>query len=343
MWRRSLAEFGGLTDSGVRARHWAQLVRQHCPLHGDTLAMSSAQILGIVLVLIAAAVEALSNVIQHKATNKVKAGAGGEASAVLRTLKTPLFLLGFGLMIIGYAFHVVSLGLGELAVIQVIFVTQLVFILPFARWISKTQISGRDWLGAVVVTVGIAVFVTFAKPQEGTDSASNAQWAIAIGVVALACAVAIFVGFRFQGAGRAALLGVAGGIINGLVAPLTKGTIAVAGDGIGALFSSWLLYVTLIAALLGVLFPLLAFRAGPITASFPAVMSLNPIVATILGVYLFSETLAGGIVNIVLMIASGIVIFIGIVWLSRSTAIAEAFEEATDGGPGAASESATVL
>ena len=39
----------------------------------------------------------------------------------------------------------------------------------------------------------------------------------------------------------------------------------------------------------------------------------------------------------------GIVIFIGIVWLSRSTAIAEAFEEATDGGPGAASESATVL
>ena len=116
-----------------------------------------------------------------------------------------------------------------------------------------------------------------------------------------------------------------------------------AGDGIGALFSSWLLYVTLIAALLGVLFPLLAFRAGPITASFPAVMSLNPIVATILGVYLFSETLAGGIVNIVLMIASGIVIFIGIVWLSRSTAIAEAFEEATDGGPGAASESATVL
>lgn len=305
--------------------------------------MSSAQILGIVLVLIAAAIEALSNVIQHKATNSVKAGAGGEASAVLRTLKTPLFLLGFALMVVGYGFHVASLGLGELAVIQVIFVTQLVFILPFARLISKTQISSRDWLGAVVVTVGIAVFVTFAKPEEGTDTAANSQWAIAIALVSVACAVAIFLGYRVHGAGRAALLGVAGGIINGLVAPLTKGTIAVAADGVGALFGSWLIYVTLIAALLGVLFPLLAFRAGPITASFPAVMSLNPIVATILGVYLFEETLAGGVVNIVVMLMSAVVIFVGIVWLSRSTAIAEAFEEAADGAPGAAGESATLL
>lgn len=305
--------------------------------------MSTAQILGVVLVLIAAAVEALSNVIQHKATNSVQAGSGGETSAVLRTLKTPLFLLGFVLMIVGYAFHVASLGLGELAVIQVIFVTQLVFILPFARFISKTTITGSDWLGAIVVTVGIAVFVTFAKPEAGTDSASNAKWALAIGVVALLCAIAIFLGYRFTGATRAALLGVSGGLINGLVAPLTKGTIASANGGLGALFGSWLIYVTLIAALLGVLFPLMAFRAGPITASFPAVMSLNPIVATILGVYLFDETLAGGVVNIVVMAVSAVVIFVGIVWLSRSTAIAEAFEDASEGKPGSAGEAATLL
>ena len=73
------------------------------PFAADTSAMSTAQILGVVLVLIAAAVEALSNVIQHKATNSVQAGSGGETSAVLRTLKTPLFLLGFVLMIVGYA------------------------------------------------------------------------------------------------------------------------------------------------------------------------------------------------------------------------------------------------
>ena len=124
-------------------------------------------------------------------------------------------------------FHVASLGLGELAVIQVIFVTQLVFILPFARFISKTTITGSDWLGAIVVTVGIAVFVTFAKPEAGTDSASNAKWALAIGVVALLCAIAIFLGYRFTGAARAALLGVSGGLINGLVAPLTKGQLRV--------------------------------------------------------------------------------------------------------------------
>jgi len=305
--------------------------------------MTTTQIAGVVLVLIAAAIEALSNVLQHKATNAVEDTGSGEASAVLRTLKRPLFLLGFLLMVIGYAFHVASLGLGNLAVIQVIFVTQLVFILPFARWISKTPIAGRDWLGAVVVTVGIAVFVTFAKPSSGTSSAPNSRWAIAIAVVIGLCALAIVVGYRFTGGTRAALLGVSGGLINGLVAPLTKGTIDSAADGLGALFSGWLIWVTLIAALLGVLFPLLAFRAGPITASFPAVMSLNPIVATLLGVYLFGETLQGGAINILLMVISAITIFVGIVWLSRSKAIANAFKEASEGKPGSAGEAATLL
>ena len=293
--------------------------------------MNATQILAVVLVLIAAAIEALSNVLQHKAASTSGKPGTSETSALLRTLKKPLFLVGFLLMIVGYAFHVASLGFGQLSVIQVIFVTQLVFILPFARWISKTHISLSDWLGAIVVTVGIAVFVTFARPSAGANDGSTAQWAIAIAVVAIVCGVAIGLGYRFHGTARAALIGVAGGVINGLVAPLTKGTIDSAAGGIGALFASWFIYVTLIAALLGVLFPLMAFRAGPITASFPAVMSLNPIVATLLGIYLFDETLQGGTLPIIMMIVSSIVIFVGIVWLSRSNAIAQSFEEAHTG------------
>lgn len=288
----------------------------------------ATQYLAIVLVLLAAAIEALSNVLQHKAANSGGHAAGtSEASAVLGTLKKPLFLLGFLLMVIGYGFHIASLGLGNLSVIQVVFVTQLVFILPFAHWISGTTIAGSDWLGALVVTIGIASFVTFSKPSEGLDNATGLRWFIAVAGVSLLCLIAILIGYRMHGGPRAALLGAAGGLMNGLVAPLTKGTIDSAADGIGALFSSWFIYVTLIAALLGVLFPLMAFRAGPITASFPAVMSLNPIVATLLGMYLFGEVLQGGAFNIAMMIVSAMVIFVGIVWLSRSKAIAEAFEE----------------
>jgi drug/metabolite transporter (DMT)-like permease len=288
----------------------------------------ATQTLAIVLVLMAAAIEALSNVLQHKAANSGDHASGAsEASAVLGTLKKPLFLLGFLLMVIGYGFHIASLGLGNLSVIQVVFVTQLVFILPFAHWISGTKIAGSDWLGALVVTVGIASFVTFSKPSNGADNATSLRWFIAVAGVSLLCLIAILVGYRLHGGARAVLLGAAGGLMNGLVAPLTKGTIDSAAAGIGALFSSWFIYVTLIAALLGVLFPLMAFRAGPITASFPAVMSLNPIVATLLGMYLFGEVLQGGALNILMMIVSAVVIFVGIVWLSRSKAIAEAFEE----------------
>jgi drug/metabolite transporter (DMT)-like permease len=303
--------------------------------------MSTAAIAGIVLVLIAAAIEALSNVLQHKATNSVTT-TGGEASAVVKTLGKPLFLLGFVLMIVGYAFHVASLGLGELAVIQVIFVSQLVFVLPFSRLISKTRVAASDWLGALVVTVGIAVFVAFARPSEGTRVAPGDKWVVSITVIAVVCVVLALIAYRYVGAARAALLGCVGGIINGLVAPLTTETIEIAAKGVGTLLASWQLWVTLIAALLGVLAPLLAFRAGPITASFPAVMSLNPIVATILGVYLFGQHLSGGALAIVMMSISAVVIFIGIVWLSRSTAIREAFEDAGDSGPGGISEAASV-
>ncbi|MEI8080720.1 MAG: DMT family transporter [Actinomycetes bacterium] len=303
----------------------------------------ATQTLAVVLVLIAAAVEALSNVLQHKAANSSKREPGhSEAGAVLRTLKKPLFLLGFALMIVGYGFHVASLGFGVLAVIQVIFVTQLVFVLPFSKMISKTHISRSDWAGAAVVTLGIAAFVAVAQPTAGDSSAAGMRWLVAIGAVSLACLIVVVLGYRMHGATRAALIGVSGGLINGLVAPLTKGTIQSASNGVGALFTSWFIWVTLIAALLGVLFPLMAFRAGPITASFPAVMSLNPIVATILGVYLFGETLATSTLGIVLMVLSGIVIFVGIVWLSRSKAIAEAFEEHED-NPGEASATATLL
>jgi drug/metabolite transporter (DMT)-like permease len=245
-------------------------------------------------------------------------------------------------MIVGYAFHVASLGFGVLAVIQVIFVTQLVFVLPFSKMVSKTHISPSDWGGAAVVTLGIAAFVAIAQPTAGDSNAAGMRWLVAIGVISLLCLIVIVLGYRMTGAARAALIGVSGGLINGLVAPLTKGTINSASNGVGALFSSWFIYVTLIAALLGVLFPLMAFRAGPITASFPAVMSLNPIVATILGVYLFGETLATSTIGVVLMIVSGVVIFVGIVWLSRSKAIAQAFEDHDD-DPTDAAATATLL
>lgn len=290
----------------------------------------SAAAIGIILVIISAAIEALSNVLQHKATNSVT-NASNETTAVLQTLKKPLFILGFVLMVVGYAFHVVSLGFGELSIIQVIFVSQLVFILPFARLISKTEITVKDWLGALIVTVGIALFVTFAKPTEGTKTAPGDKWIIAILGVAIVIAILVLVAYRFVGGPRALLLGASGGVINGLVAPLTKETIGVIDQGMGALFGGWQLWVTLIAAILGVLFPLLAFRAGPITASFPAVMSLNPIVATFLGVYLFGETLQVGVVPVIMMIISATLIFVGIIWLSRSKAIRDSFEDSGGG------------
>jgi len=74
----------------------------------------------------------------------------------------------------------VALAVGTVAVVAPLVVTQLIFIPPAARLISKVRVSGRDWAATIAVFVGLAVFLVVADPSAGTPDASNSAWLLVV-------------------------------------------------------------------------------------------------------------------------------------------------------------------
>src|SRR5947208_8290134 len=75
----------------------------------------------------------------------------------------------------------------------------------------------------------------------------------------------------------------------GFVAAVIKELSSHLGGGIGAIFSTWSLYLLLAAGAGTLLLASHALAAGPLAASQPGFTILDPLTAALLGVFLFAE------------------------------------------------------
>jgi hypothetical protein len=146
---------------------------------------------------------------------------------------------------------------------------------------------------------------------------------VTFGVVLAALAVAFGLG-NGPGASRsrrAAVLGAATGISWGFVAAVIKELSSHLGDGLGAIFSNWSPYVLVTVGAATMLLASHALAAGPLAASQPGFTVLDPLSASLLGVFLFGEhirTGAGDLVGEALALA---IILAGASALSHSCLI----------------------
>ncbi len=69
------------------------------------------------------------------------------------------------------------------------------------------------------------------------------------------------------------------------------------GHGVGALLSGWQLYALIVIGAVGIVLSQLAYRAGPISASVPAMNSVNPLASVLIGVDVFDEHFRTGAIN----------------------------------------------
>jgi hypothetical protein len=189
------------------------------------------------------------------------------------------------------------------------------------------RVTGRDLLAAAAMAAGTGVFLRLAAPSGGRLHAPGSSWLlaglIAAGAVAAALAVASGPGRR-SGASRgrrAAVLGAATGISWGFMAAVIKELSSHLGDGISALVTTWSLYLLLAAGAATMLLASHALAAGPLAASQPGFTILDPLAASLLGVFLFGEhirTDAGALAGEALALA---VVIAGAATLSRSCLI----------------------
>jgi hypothetical protein len=255
--------------------------------------------------------------------------AGFDIWLVFRLARRPIWLLGVASMILGFAFQLTALRFGALALVQPILALELLFVFGYLAVLGsgRIKVRRRDWLAAAAMSAGIGLFLWLASPSGGRLHAPGSLWLlsglITFGVVLAALAVGFGLGNR-AGASRsrrAAVLGAATGISWGFVAAIIKELSSHLGDGIGAIFSTWSLYALVIVGAATMLLASHALAAGPLAASQPGFTVLDPLSASLLGVFLFGEHIRTGMADLAGEAVALAIIFAGASALSHSCLI----------------------
>jgi hypothetical protein len=306
----------------------------------------------ILLAMAASFCTATASICQRQGARSVETTGGFDLRLILRLARRPIWLLGIASMIGGFLFQLTALRYGALTLVQPILALELLLVFGYMAIAGRRQvrIKPRDWVAAAAMSAGIAMFLRLASPSGGRLHAPAGSWLVAglitLGAVLVAVAVATSIGRRSAAPGpagqpaaaglgsqpvaglggqpagsttrRAALLGVATGMAWGFVAAVIKELSSHIGGGIGAVFSTWSLYVLLAVGAATMLLASHALAAGPLAASQPGFTVLDPLSAGLLGVFLFSEhiqtapwDLAGEALGLALVI-------VGALGLSRS-------------------------
>ena len=225
--------------------------------------------------------------------------------------------------VVGLVLQIFALHLGALSLVQPLLVTGLVFALIF-RWLFGTEsLSKRQGVWAVMVTVSLAVFLLLAAPRtqsSGPEHVDKVPALIAGGVGIVLVLLLIELGRRRRvHHQKAALLGIAVGIVYAAMAALLKAVTDVAADSFPHIFTSWQLYAFLIAGGSGMLLNQLAFQAGPLSASLPATSTVDPLLSIVIGVAIYDEHVRHSTVDGIVLVAVLLVVGLSVIQLVRAT------------------------
>jgi hypothetical protein len=248
---------------------------------------------------------------------------------VFRLARRPVWLLGVASMILGFGFQLTALHFGPLALVQPILALELLFVFGYLAiaGAGRVTVQRRDWLAAAAMSSGIGLFLWLASPSGGRLHAPGSLWLLSglvtFGVVLAALAVTFGLGNgpSASRSRRAAVLGAVTGISWGYVAAVIKELSSHIGDGIGAVFSNWSPYVLLAVGAATMLLASHALAAGPLAASQPGFTVLDPLSASLLGLFLFGEHIRTGVADLAGEALALAVIFAGASALSHSCLI----------------------
>src|SRR5882757_6954731 len=254
--------------------------------------------------------------------------AGFDAWLLLRLARRPVWLLGVASMIGGFVLQVSALRYGALTLVQPILALEMLFVFGYlaVAGAGRVKVRRRDWLAAAAMSVGIGLFLRLASPSGGRLHAPGSSWWLAglatLAIVLLALAVALRTDRR-PGASRsrsrrAAVLGAATGISWGFVAAVIKELSSHLGDGIEAILTNWSLYVLIGAGAATLLLASHALAAGPLAASQPGFTILDPLSASLLGLFLFDEHIQTGVLDLAVEALALALIVGGVSALSHS-------------------------
>ncbi len=282
------------------------------------------------LAVLAALLFAVASVAQRGAAADVPDDAARGGRLVSRLVRSRRWWAGAVGDTAAFAVQAAALGIGSVLLVQPILVTTLLFALPLEARLSgrSVTVERRRWAGALVVA--LALFVIVGRPTAGVDRAPVSHW-LPVGLVLALAMVACVIGAgRRRGPRRAALLAAAAGLAYGLVGALTKSVVALLSTGVVPLLRGWETWALLVAVGVGTLLQQIAFGAGPLSASLPAVTVGEPLGAGLIGLLVLGEHIRATGPALVLIVVLVAVMMLATIALARgSTAVADTARDAS--------------
>lgn len=202
------------------------------------------------------------------------------------------WLLGLLMQIIGVVLQAAALDRGRVSIIQPLLVTTVIWALPLGYFLTHQTIGRREIVGAAIIVIGLAGYASFGHPAAGVEDASNADWAIAVIVIGLACAALLLFANRGNLSTRAAVLGTVAGMLYGLSATMMKPVVEnLHTDGLAEVIASLEFWIWAAAGIVGFLFQQLSLATGKLVPSVATVSVANPVVSVLLGALVLLERL----------------------------------------------------
>ncbi len=292
----------------------------------------------VTFALVAGFFTATSSVCQRLGTRHAETGGRFSVRLILDLLGQPLWLAGVGSMILGFVFQLVALDFGSLALVQPILATELLFVFGYMAILGSRRVVRRDWIACSAMALGLGVFLFVANPSGGKVHTSGESWwlaGLAAGGTTVILTAGVYLPRRkrlpLSPARRAATLGVAAGVAWGFVAAVIKELSSHISHGAGAVFTNWSPYVLIVVGAGSMLVAVHALESGPLAASQPGFTIADPLVASLLGVFIFREHLRLGPGHLAVELVALVSIVAGVVALSHSQLIHP--ESAPDASP----------
>lgn len=293
--------------------------------------------LAVLVALVAATCFALGAVMEHRAASSVPVdqGAAGPLRLLWRLVRTPRWLLAVAVGVGGFTLQGLALGLGSVVLVQPVLASGLVISLVIGfvvdrRHPGRPLPSRRQWLAALVVMAGLGLFLVVAAPSPGGLVGSEGPLVLCVALSLALSAGAVLYARRPRAGHGSLALGAAAGSAFGV---MTLALNALVSRPPLEWLTTWHTPAVIVLGAAGMGLSQLAYQAGPLSASLPAITVMEPLVALGAAGPVFGETLAPGIAAHAAQGAGVLMLLVGLVLLARS----QAAEDGADlPGPGPA-------
>ena len=281
-------------------------------------ALSLSHTLTVLFALLTAVTNAVALTTQHIASTR-KRDHSSNWRLILYLFRQPLWLVGWLALFGSLVFQALALHFGPISEVQPLLVSELIVALLLRRlWIGQ-RIRPLAWYSAILTVVGLAIFLLASSPQGSFNVPATASWVapvlVALGVVA----VLVVVAQRGSPSRRAGCFAAATGVTWALEATFIKATTnTISAYGYVGSLSHWPIYAFIVGGIVGLFCEQAALHLGPLNVSQPFIVIVDPIVGVLLGVWLFSERLQGGIAHVIVAIVGFVAMCVGVVVLTQS-------------------------